>query len=951
MLTDHGARCDNQAMAPVRGRDSEYAELGRLVAAVTDGAGGIAIIEGAAGIGKSRLLAEAAQMAARLGVQVAAGVCDELDQVTPWAPLLQALSSTSPVLVSEADLAPLRVLADQRLAVIECIRAALERASHRQPLLITIDDLQWADPATLLALGSLPAQMFSFPVVWILAQRPLPTSPRRQSLTARLTEAGAVLLHLKPLDTDAVAAMAADVLGTCPDATVTDLLIRAEGNPFYIAQLLRSTARTTLPPSGADPERSSPDPLPASLRSAVAAHLRSLPEPTRDLLKIASVLGREFTVSELATMTGQPVSELMAPLEQALTAEVLTERADRLGFRHDLFRQGVYEDVPASLRRGLHRDAATTLLAQGAPIVRAASHLALGAQPGDEQAVTVLIQAIGELSSTSATAAADLGLRVLDLTGPDDRRRPDLVATTVGLLGWAVRVDEARALGEGYLLDHPQPAVLEAEIQRGMRRAWVRTTHAPYPAPMPRGLVTDATVPGLLRADLIALEQIGAMWEDPAESVERALREAAGLISAETSNETGNETGNEASLGLLRGARVAFAQEHGRLLEALALAQSGPWPTKPGLPSPGAGLTESSIATCLHAVGRTTEALKVLAKGQQAADASGDMWVVVRCRGVRAQALLESGRLDDARAEAQAAAQATEDLGLEYFLDRALATLVETLVRQGDLAGANAATDRLVSGCPADALTGDHYWATALCTDARGRPAEALAALAPVLERLRRNRFSFAAWYPSRLAQIAALAMRAGDLERAGVAARAAVELSRRNPGVVATRAAAAHARGLWRSDIGALREAIELFVQGERPLATAAAREDLGSALVHGGERGEAIACLEAAYDAYLSANATRDLARVRGALHAMGVRKRQPSVARPQHGWASLTSGELAVVEVVAEGLTSREAAAQLYLSPDTVNTHLRHAFTKLGIRSRVELARIVLSHRAGQ
>ena len=92
------------------------------------------------------------------------------------------------------------------------------------------------------------------------------------------------------------------------------------------------------------------------------------------------------------------------------------------------------------------------------------------------------------------------------------------------------------------------------------------------------------------------------------------------------------------------------------------------------------------------------------------------------------------------------------------------------------------------------------------------------------------------------------------------------------------------------------------------------------------------------------------QDLARVRGALHALGIRKRQPSVARPQHGWASLTSGELAAVRVVAEGLTSREAAAQLYLSPDTINTHLRHAFAKLGIRSRVELARLVLSHPPG-
>ena len=925
-------------MGPLRGRDSECAELSLLVAAAADGAGGIAIVEGAAGIGKSRLLAEAARIAAGRGVQVAAGVCDELDQVTPWAPLFRALFATSPVLMSEVDLAPLRALTDQRLAVIECIRAALERASRLRPLLITLDDLQWADPATLLALGSLPAQLFSFPVAWILAQRPLPTSARLQSLTARLTEMGAARLHLRPLDADAAAAMAADVLGTRPDTAVADLLTRAEGNPLYIAELLRSTAGTTTPGAGADHGRLSSAPLPASLRLAVAAHLRSLPEPARDLLKVASVLGREFTVPELAAMTGEPASRLMSPLQQALTAEVVSAQADRLAFRHDLFREAVYQDVPVPLRRALHRDAATTLLAQGAPVVRAATHLALGAQPGDEQAISVLMEAVGELSATSATAAADLGLRVLDLTGPEDPRRPGLVATTVGLLGWATRVDEARALGEGYLQDHPQPAALEAEIQRGMRRAWARTIHGPYPAPPPGHLVTDPAVPPAVRADLITFEQVGAMWEAPAEEVERALQQAAELIA--------DGTGNEASLGLLRSTRVGFAHDHGCLRQALEAAQSGMRSAEPALPTPGAGLNESTIAACLHAVGRTAEALKMLAQSQQAAYAAGDMWVVARCQGVRALALLELGRLDDARAEAQAAARATDDLDLEYFLGRALATLAETSIRQGDLAGANAAADRLSSRGAPDVITGDHWWAAALCADARGRPDAGLAALAPVMKRLRNDRFSFAALYPSRLAQVTAMAMRAGDPGQADIAARAAVELSRRNPGVGPALGAAAHARGLFQSDVGALREAVELCLQGERPLAAAAAQEDLGSALARRGGKNDAIALLEAAYAAYLSANAARDLARVRSALHALGVRKRQPSVARPQHGWASLTSGELAVVNVVAEGLTSREAAAQLYLSPDTVNTHLRHAFAKLGIRSRVELARLVLS-----
>lgn len=922
-------------MDPLRGRDSECAELGLLVSGAAGGAGGIVIVEGAAGIGKSRLLAEAARIAASRGVQVAAGVCDELDQVTPWAPLLRALASTSPALVSEADLAPARVLADQRLAVIECIRAALERASRLRPLLITLDDVQWADPATLLALGSLPAQLFSFPVAWILAHRPLPASARLQSLTARLAEAGAARLHLEPLGADAAAAMAADVLGGRPDPAVAGLLMRAEGNPLYIAELLRGIA--TAPSADTGTGCLPPASLPASLRSSVAAHLRSLPEPARNLLKVASVIGREFTVPELAAMTGRPASQLMPSLERALTAEVVSARADRFAFRHDLFREAVYQDVPVPLRRALHRDAASALLAQGAPIVRAATHLAVGAQPGDEQAISVLIRAIGELSPSSAATAADLGLRVLDLTGPEDPRRPGLVATTVGLLGWAARVDEARALGEGFLHDHPQPAALEAEIQRGIRRAWARTTQGPYPVPLPGHLTTDAAVAAPVRADLLAFEQVGAMWEAPPEEVEQALRKAAELVA--------DGAGNETSVGLLANARVVFAHEHGHLLEALETAQSGP---RPGA---NAGLTESTVAACLHAVGRTAEALRMLARSQQAAYTSGDMWVVVRCQGVRALALLEAGRLDDARAEAQAAAESTDDLGpLEHFLGRALATLAETLIRQGDLAGASGAVGRLSARGAPELLTGDHCWAAALCADARGRPDAALGLLAPVMKRLRANRFTFAAWYPSRLAEVTAMAMRAGDSGQAGIAAGAAAELSRRNPGVGPLLGVAAHARGLVESDTGALREAVALLSQGERPLAAAAAQESLGAAAARRGGRDDAVALLEAAYAAYLSANAVRDLARVRSALHALGVRKRERSVAGPERGWASLTSGELAVVNVVAEGLTSREAAAQLYLSPHTVNTHLRHAFAKLGIRSRVELARLVLSRRAG-
>jgi DNA-binding CsgD family transcriptional regulator len=124
-----------------------------------------------------------------------------------------------------------------------------------------------------------------------------------------------------------------------------------------------------------------------------------------------------------------------------------------------------------------------------------------------------------------------------------------------------------------------------------------------------------------------------------------------------------------------------------------------------------------------------------------------------------------------------------------------------------------------------------------------------------------------------------------------------------------------------------------------EAPLIEAAAREDLAGFLTSEA----AIEQLERAYASYVRAGAHHDTARVRAALRGLGVRKRQATAGRPQQGWGSLTASELTVVDLVARGLTNREAAAKLFLSPETINTHLRHAFSKLGIRSRVDLARL--------
>jgi DNA-binding CsgD family transcriptional regulator len=129
--------------------------------------------------------------------------------------------------------------------------------------------------------------------------------------------------------------------------------------------------------------------------------------------------------------------------------------------------------------------------------------------------------------------------------------------------------------------------------------------------------------------------------------------------------------------------------------------------------------------------------------------------------------------------------------------------------------------------------------------------------------------------------------------------------------------------------------------------LAVASAHEDYGVALVGDGDREGGVTELGHALQIYSSAGAVWDAARARRRLRELGVRRRLLASSRPSNGWAGLTNAELAVVNLVAEGLTNRQVAERLFVSPHTVSMHLRRAFTKLDINSRVELTRLALTH----
>jgi DNA-binding CsgD family transcriptional regulator len=180
-----------------------------------------------------------------------------------------------------------------------------------------------------------------------------------------------------------------------------------------------------------------------------------------------------------------------------------------------------------------------------------------------------------------------------------------------------------------------------------------------------------------------------------------------------------------------------------------------------------------------------------------------------------------------------------------------------------------------------------------------------------------------------------------GSLEDEGLAL--ARERARRNPDVPSMAAALAHVRGLINEDSREFADAAAGFASVARPLAQASALEDLGRALALQGHRTDGVEQLSRSLQTYSDCGATWDAGRVRGRLRALGVRRRLARPATPSGARDGLTESERKVADLVGQGLTNREVAERLFVSPHTASMHLRHVFAKLGINSRIELIRI--------
>jgi DNA-binding CsgD family transcriptional regulator len=196
---------------------------------------------------------------------------------------------------------------------------------------------------------------------------------------------------------------------------------------------------------------------------------------------------------------------------------------------------------------------------------------------------------------------------------------------------------------------------------------------------------------------------------------------------------------------------------------------------------------------------------------------------------------------------------------------------------------------------------------------------------------------------PAAAAWLTRAALAAGDRPRAEAVTRATARLAARRPDDRCLAAAALHTRGLLRQDAVALTQASDQYAE---PWARGSAAEDAAVILLATGDRSAAKLQLIRARTSYECVTAQHDLDRVRARMRELGVRTRHWVYAdRPTFGWDSLTDTERRVVDLVAQGLTNRQVAQRLFLSPHTVAFHLRQVFRKLGINCRVQLTRMVI------
>src|ERR1700758_4448143 len=629
------------ATPPIRGRAGELKVIGALMAAVAQGRGGVLVIEGPPGIGKSRLLTEVMALADKSGVRTLFGEAFEYQQTVPFFALFMATLRADPPVGDPDALRRLGGSEDLRYWVVHDLGDAIDAAAAEKPLAIVLEDIHWADNGTLLALRSLATARPDVAVLWVFTARTGAGGPAVQETLSALQRADAAVVRVAAMSAGAVAEMVQDAVRANADESLLNLAAKAHGNPFLVSELVGGLDEEGRLKVSAGRAVATGHTLPRRLGAEMEQRPDHLSTEAGDVVRVASLLPDRFSADLLAAMLERQPSSLLAAVAEAVRADLLVEDGEQLRFRHDLLREATRQSLPQSLRRAMERQSASIMLSMGAAPAEVATQLARSAEPGDEEAIDALRQAAQSVGHADASAAADLSKRALELLSADDPERGSLVAETVELLNRASRYAEAEELAVAALSEVTSPQE-EAEIR--LRLATPNKHSAQRRVEENRRALQLGDISEVTRARHLGWLAYNLVIHDQRGKPRAAANDAA-VAAASTGDLEAMVLANVA-LALLDGAEGYAGRSVGRLEELCALAR-----TSDATTAHFAAATR--YAMLLAAVGRLDEAAAQAADGAQQARREGNAMALDIWATMDGIVHLTGGRLSAARAAAQ----------------------------------------------------------------------------------------------------------------------------------------------------------------------------------------------------------------------------------------------------------------------------------------------------------
>ncbi|CAN5280734.1 LuxR family transcriptional regulator [soil metagenome] len=896
--------------APLVGRDAERSLIIDALHRCRRGQSTVTMLLGEAGVGKTRLLEEAAVLAGQQQVRRMYGTFSQSEQDMPLAALRRGLSWLPQPEEAAARLEALFRATDRRDVRYQMVESAMDAVmdviDRWQPVVFLLEDVHWADSESLQVMRAVARRSVGMGVAVLLTARP---TPRPAGLT-RFLQLPVLEVHrveVPPLASEALMQLTTEVTGAVPGARLRAQLHRTGGNSLLATELLAEIRRSgALVVEDGVAEVAAG----ATLRAPdLAAHVRgrvdAMSAGARQVVTLVAL--SDLTSLQVARLLGSTVAAASAAIDEACTDGLIVARGNHLSLHHDLLRDVVLDLLPDAVRAGLHADLSRMLVEEGADLMRIAPHLVSGSLPGPDD-LTAVAEAGRQLVGSAPSVAAALLRRAWDGGVADAAVDLTFALILLGDLAGANAVLDSIGAAPGSHQARARLAFAQLDFLRGDMRAaagrFEEVAGQLPPGPRKQLAVSAAAIASLFRTHL-----------DVAQA--QALRACA--PSPDVDVRAGRST------GLLVRAWVAALR--GDLRRADALARSG---HRLATEAPAAQVDANHPDFFLGCVALWAEqpgaAGAAVTRGLRRCEEHGMGWARPSLHAIQADIEIRAGRWDDADAHIDAALSFADDMEVELGVPLCLAQRARlTIGRGGDPTAVLQAAEQSVGrlgGQGADLV----LWMRGLNHLTAGRHGEATQVLGFLWGRLEVLGVTL------RQVHIASDLMRAAivaDPERAAAVVSWLEEVAARRPWPRAT-AVLTHARGMQAGDQALMRQAAAMLEELDDGLEAARMYADAGLAApgpAGARDRTQAAAVLE-------HAGAWAWLAPLQTAAPA------GPPTPRHRDDWDLLTEAQARIVHLVGQGLSNQAIAERLSISRRTVESHLYHSYAKLGIASRVEL-----------